>query len=831
MINGLSVFALVCISFNVFSFQGSNGGRTFYVAATGDDANNGTSASAPWKSISKVNSATLQPGDHVLFKRGNTFQGTIQISQSGAAGAAITFGAYGTGSKPLISGFASLTSWSNVKKGVYEAPLDKSGAALNLVVVNNKMQGMGRYPNLSAANKGYLTYESHTGNNSITDNSLRDSPNWTGADAVVRKTNFLLDIGTITSQSQGTITYNTNEPHKFNDHYGYFIQNHPGTLDQPGEWYYNKSTKSLQVFLGKSGSGDVKASVTDNLVVLKNNSFISFDGLAFEGANAAAFLINTSSDITIANSSITYSGGYAVCIRGGARVKVIGNLISETEDTAIDGFNCNDAVVKGNNITNSGLIPGMGKRYAGIFFTGENALIEANSIENSGYNGIQLYGNNAIAKNNFINNFTMVIDDGAGIFMSNKTYRGRQITGNIILNGVGAPEGTSQPASLSGLPSEGIYVDDNTSDVLITGNTVSHVSGNGIKVHNAHNITIENNTLFDNKNQLLLDYDSNPNGDIIRNITVNNNTLFMKKGSQSTLQMQSIKDDINQFGNFSKNTFVQPSGGQSSIKTRTLNRFVQSYDLSKFKSFSGNNAQSKTVMLSLPTSTSLFSGFANANIFPNGTFDSSIAGTTSYSKTKDFSTSWSNNNQLDGGALQGTVNNTAGTNDGGSNNITTAVGAVKANQSYALHFSIIGSSNIPNGGLSVYLRKVGAPYTALTDQQVINVTSTRTDQEIVFTPNQDEDAVFVTFLVNIPGRNSFWLDNVSMQRVNLDTNNSDPYILFVYNKTDNAKVVPLNGSYKNTDGTVVSNEISLEPHTSAVLIKQTVPIQISSKDN
>jgi polysaccharidase protein len=77
---------------------------TFYVdSRTGSDANNG-SAATPWASIDAVNGAGLKAGDTVLFARDATFHGTIDLHASGTAGAPITFGAYGTGADPLITG-------------------------------------------------------------------------------------------------------------------------------------------------------------------------------------------------------------------------------------------------------------------------------------------------------------------------------------------------------------------------------------------------------------------------------------------------------------------------------------------------------------------------------------------------------------------------------------------------------------------------------------------------------------------------------------------------------------------------------------------------------
>lgn len=76
----------------------------YYVDATlGDDGNPGTRA-LPWQTITKVNAAALNPGDHVLFKRGETFAGRLYPLTSGSASQFIVYGAYGSGNRPIIDG-------------------------------------------------------------------------------------------------------------------------------------------------------------------------------------------------------------------------------------------------------------------------------------------------------------------------------------------------------------------------------------------------------------------------------------------------------------------------------------------------------------------------------------------------------------------------------------------------------------------------------------------------------------------------------------------------------------------------------------------------------
>src|SRR6185312_3861507 len=111
----------------------------YFVAANGSASNNGTSTSTPWN-LAKVNSfaSSLVPGDQVLFNRGDVFYGSLTISKSGSSGNPITYGAYGTGANPIISGFNSTAiTWSNLGGNIWESSAAVSAlTTLNMVVIN-----------------------------------------------------------------------------------------------------------------------------------------------------------------------------------------------------------------------------------------------------------------------------------------------------------------------------------------------------------------------------------------------------------------------------------------------------------------------------------------------------------------------------------------------------------------------------------------------------------------------------------------------------------------------------------------------------------------------
>jgi len=82
---------------------------TYYVdCLNGNDANNGTSTSTPWRTLGKVNGITFGAGDKILFKRGVTCSGMLNPKGSGTSSTAyITLDAYSTGTRPIISGGAN----------------------------------------------------------------------------------------------------------------------------------------------------------------------------------------------------------------------------------------------------------------------------------------------------------------------------------------------------------------------------------------------------------------------------------------------------------------------------------------------------------------------------------------------------------------------------------------------------------------------------------------------------------------------------------------------------------------------------------------------------
>ncbi len=192
---------LLIIAF-IFIHVASNA-TIYYVKNSGNDNNTGLSDSQAWATIAKVNSSFsgLSAGDQILFNRGDIFYGSIIITKSGTSVSPIVIGAYGSGADPVITGFTTATGWTAETGGIYSTVIN-SPAQTNMVTIDGLNTGMGRYPNST-----YLTYESCAANVSITDSGLGDSPNWKGADVVIRKNGWSLDRQLISDHTGNVITY------------------------------------------------------------------------------------------------------------------------------------------------------------------------------------------------------------------------------------------------------------------------------------------------------------------------------------------------------------------------------------------------------------------------------------------------------------------------------------------------------------------------------------------------------------------------------------------------------------------------------------------------
>ncbi|MDP4290359.1 MAG: T9SS type A sorting domain-containing protein [Bacteroidota bacterium] len=559
----LGIMLMVSISLKATTY--------YFSSSTGSDnntASQATNQATPWKTINKLNSimSTLRPGDMVLFKRGETFPGTINLTVSGAAGNPITFGAYGSGTaKPILDNRLTLTGWTSLGGNIWETSNSALQSQPTALFINNTPMPLGRYPNIDAPNGGYLTIASHSSGTVFTGTSIPSSLNFTGAEAVIRSDHYLLNRRTVASQSGQTITLTSDV--YITDGYGFFFQNSPAALDKDGEWCYIASSKKVRIYSATDPNTRViQVSNTDNYFNILGYSYIVIDGLSMYGAKSCDVNLSAATFCTIKNCFFYGSGTNSINVgyygaTNNDSINIRNNSFTKVQSNCINAFGTRLSLT-GNTLTNIGTVPGMAEsgQYSVGMCTLANGLdIEGNVLDSLGNSGIMFAeSNNVLIKGNSLNHFCSVLDDEGGIYCYNGNPSvepvNRKVINNIVVNGIGAVYGTSNQIS----PVEGIYIDDRSANVEINGNTVAFCANSGIFLHNSPKCQVLNNTVFSCRKDLWICHYVDPSTFNLVGYDIEKNVFASIASARLLFYETNETTPLSNVGKINNNIYCQP---------------------------------------------------------------------------------------------------------------------------------------------------------------------------------------------------------------------------------------------------------------------------------
>jgi len=214
----------------------------YYLSTKGNDLQNGTSIQTPWHSLKKLSEVmhSLQPGDSILFERGSVFDGELKILASGKVGKDIYVGAYGSGAKPVITGSKEISTWKLFRGNIWVANCTECSTGPGNLFMDAQYLPLGRYPN-----NGYLTLSC----NAKCQSTLSDNHHgfadgyWDGSEVVVKSSRWTLDNLLVLNYFNNTFYFSMDASYPLQNGFGYFIQKHLATLDSPGEWFFDPSSK------------------------------------------------------------------------------------------------------------------------------------------------------------------------------------------------------------------------------------------------------------------------------------------------------------------------------------------------------------------------------------------------------------------------------------------------------------------------------------------------------------------------------------------------------------------------------------------------------------
>ena len=795
---------------------------SYYISSSsGNDLlNDGKTINTAWQSIDKLKTVLnlLMPGDSVFFKCNDTFTGQLILNRSGNAPKNIYFGSFSSGKKPVITGTATITTWNRTSTNIWESASTDCGSQVTNFFINNIPQQIGRWPNVTEPNKGYLSYESHKGTNQITDDQLTNAIDWTGAEAVVRRVRWILDRLTIKSHTTNTLLFTTNVGYEFLNGFGYFIQNDPRTLDQQGEWYYNPVNKKFNIYSEiDPNTFTTTATQLDNLIKISGRNYITIENLDFYGSGKLTMDIDNCNKITIRNNEFNYSGENAVDLNASNNILFESNLINHTNNNAFIQNGCKNFVMRDNVIKNTALVAGMGLgadgQYNAVQLSGSNLLVEYNTIDSVGYIGLNFNGDTLLIKNNVISNYCMTKDDGGGLYTwsNGTTNYSRKLIGNILMNAIGAPEGSGW----SGVAAEGIYIDDRSSNVDIIGNSVYKCGNNGIYIHNANYINIKENTVYDNNIQLRMSHDNIAPTFPITNSAVESNVFVSRDTGQLVASYETVDNGLSAIGTFDYNYYCRPLDDKLVIKTSYFNATSENglNTLDSWRSmFNKDQHSGKSPIV---VEEYKFIGVKSLNYFLNSDFETNISNWSTSAKYNNSRITLAKGEGNPGNSLKASFTSSSGQASAymvvRSNNIALTMG-----KGYRLKFS--AKSSDPTISINMIARQNGDMNEDVAKRENFTPGINYSNFEFLIVPSRTEANARIEF--EIPEfHGSIWFDNFEIVEADVEKTNIDDFIRFEYNATETDKSISISGNYVDVKGTPVSGNLVLKPFTSIILFK------------
>lgn len=571
----------------------TNPDRAFFIdSKRGNDDNRGTealpgssTAQGPWKSLARLTRANLQPGDRVVLACGSVWHETLLLAQSGDAGKPIliTAPAEGCSDAPVIDGSVDIpaVAWKALgAPHVYQAVMPQAPLQLHSA---STAWLPAHYPNAGhdSANPQSL-YLLMTGPGdtlqqggrprsiNLSMGAAAETP--AGADAVahIRTNSWALETRSVSATQAGKLIFDTPTTYPALAGWGYFLTGEAWMVDSPGEWHHTPRTQQLTAFWPGNGAPaeSIQATVLPIGVDLRGRAYITLVGIAIRrvgiglqlertrqvelrqvtvddtaGVGAAA---SASNNLSIESSRFTRTGLDAI--------QGVGGNGQEAEGMAVRYCNIRESGVRMVNNVNTALPV---RSYAAVY-AGPKAVIEGNTLRYTGYIGIRFMRDSRI-EGNLVEDSCLVLNDCGAIYTWGSAPNNSQVLRNIVRRAHGNLDGTAVGTQTA---AQGIYLDDNTTGVLVAENTVTEAD-HGIQVHIAQRNILRNNVLFNNRrSQLWMQADSNakyPAGDVADN-AVTGNLFGPAPPSGATLLLYSSFDSTSHFGLFDKNRYLDALG-------------------------------------------------------------------------------------------------------------------------------------------------------------------------------------------------------------------------------------------------------------------------------
>jgi parallel beta-helix repeat protein len=809
------VFNSLVIIFVAIRVAASN----YYLSAKGNDLQNGASALTPWRTLKRLSEAMqlLHPGDSILFERGSVFAGELKISASGNQGKEIYVGAYGSGAKPVISGAKEIKGWTLFRGNIWVADCTDCIAEPENLFLDDRYQPLGRYPN-----SGYMTLSCNSKcKTTLSDNHLEFADGyWDGSEVVVKSSRWTLDNLPVSNYFNKTFYFSVDASYPLQGGFGYFVQKHLATLDIPGEWFFDRDSKKTFFYCSegdKPGNHTIEVSITDVGLEIVNVNFVTIENIIFKYQRMSGVQVRFSNNISLRNCVIEHSGNNGIELTSCQNPRIENCRIENSNNNGVEWKDNSNGSFLRNLVRRTGLHPGRGESgngtYIGLSVTandhalGKNTF-QYNTVDSTGYIGIDFRTGSTSVKNNMVSNFCMVKDDGAGIYTWGNAYSDNLIDGNIVLHGTGCGAGTNDQDQVW---VHGIYIDDRSSDINVSNNTIAYCGTNGIFIHNAKRITIQGNILFANgshlankeNSQLLIKLDDLvPDGDKYLDLHVTENRLVALQENNHCIYLRDEKTGgVSSFGLFDGNRYSAIRENQVVAEFNSHQdgcSAIEEFKLSDWQQCTENDKSSSFNILNGAPNESYGPNLIKNSRMTNGA-EGWIAWPSQVSIVQD------KGRGVDGPSLR--VQFPSGRFEG---LLYHAGISLSSNKMYRLSFTAMSTAK---SKIEFAPLMASSPWAALGDYTCFSIDTVFKSFSYFFKPARSSKDARVNFKSNA----TFWIDNVTLFEV-VKTGTQEP-VQLLYNANEKPNAFSPPGKFNDIDGNQLSVPLTLQGYGSILLLK------------
>ena len=787
----------------------------YYLSNTGNDANDGTSEALAWATLARLQtflsgSPGLEPGDRVYFQKDGIWYETLLIptQNDGAEGNTVQISPYGTGDAPTISGLKNLTGWTNTSGNLWT----KTDATLPDYISLLLLDGIIRPKNISTPLK--TTSDGTT--TTLVSTNLPDF-NYSGGEVelVVEKNDFIHDKAYISGIAGNTLTFVASSSYSTKSQKNYLIQNCLEALTTQGDWMYSPGTNTVTLYSEVNPSTlSIQVSSEEYNINGEANGRNELDELLFEGANLEGLRMVSSHNNVFDGLTFRNQGATGLGLWTSTDVIVRNCTFEKILDIAINQKNASNSLIVEDSTfmdiahffgacTNSD-----GKGFA-IFGSSHNSIFRRNTFQNVGYIPIRFYGDNAEVYQNVIEGFCTIKHDGGAIYCyggvkDSSTFVNRKIHNNIVSNlGVN---------KLHGIHS--FYVDDNSEDIETTYNAFIHNGRSGYFNHNSSNILFNYNIIYSALYGSL--YGHNAGKELIRNNEEKYNTKVLTGKGQHAYFLNSGLNDLALFGDIDFNTIILCAGGEMVVPTEVYisgQRVYNNLTKAQWQALS-YDLNSTFLSLDIPEFTI---ATELANRFANSTFEANVDGVGIYHAGGTAVTALDSSSKITGtGSLKASVT--------AESTATTRVelgfanmGAIDPAKVYVLRFKALAPSG--HQSLNIYLREKDTPYSMISTE--IHTVATATVQAFEFFLYDLKEADTSSLMIDFQShQGDLYVDDFEFKEVTGVLTDYEDHIKVFTNPTTAPATTALVGTWKTPADVYPGGNLTLQPFSSAVLIKE-----------